>query len=54
MLDEVPGIGEAKKVKLLKAFGSVRGIARASVGDIARAAGVSGTVAAEVSRRVNM
>ena len=49
-LDEVPGIGEAKKVKLLRAFRSVRGIARAPVEEIASVAGVSAAVAAEVLR----
>ena len=47
-LDEVPGIGEAKKVKLLRAFRSIRGIARADVEAIASAAGVSAAVATEV------
>jgi excinuclease ABC subunit C len=46
VLDDVPGIGEAKKVKLLKAFKSIYGIARASAQDVARAAGV-GFVTAE-------
>ena len=49
-LDEVPGIGEAKKAKLLRAFRSVRGVARASEGEIASVAGVSEAVAAEVLR----
>ena len=49
-LDEVPGIGEAKKVKLLKAFKSIYGIARATVGDVAHAAGVSEAVAEAVIR----
>ena len=49
-LDEVPGIGEAKKVKLLRAFRSVRGIARAPVEEVASVAGVSAAVAAEVLR----
>ena len=48
VLDEVPGIGEAKKVKLLKAFRSIYGIARASVAEIASAAGVNEVLAAEV------
>ena len=50
VLDEVPGIGEAKKLKLLRAFKSIYGIARASVADIADAAGVSESVATEVRR----
>ena len=54
VLDEVSGIGEAKKLKLLKAFKSVYGIARASVEEIATVAGVNAATAAEVFRRVNM
>jgi excinuclease ABC subunit C len=53
VLDEVTGIGEAKKMKLLKKFRSVYGIARASAGEIAAAAGVNGTVAAEVLKAVS-
>ncbi|MBO7482971.1 MAG: excinuclease ABC subunit UvrC [Kiritimatiellae bacterium] len=47
-LDEVPGIGEAKKAKLLKAFGSVRGIARATAEEVASVAGVGAAIAEEV------
>ena len=50
VLDEVPGIGEAKKIKLLKAFRSIRGIAAADVSEIAAVAGVGESVAAEVFR----
>ena len=50
VLDDVPGIGETKKLKLLRAFKSIYGIARASVADIAVAAGVSEAVATEVRR----
>jgi len=50
VLDEVPGIGEAKKLKLLKSFRSVRGIARASVADIAACVGVASRIAAEVKK----
>lgn len=51
VLDEVPGIGEAKKLKLLRRFRSVRGIARASVDEIAECAGVSSEIAEEVRKR---
>ena len=47
-LDEVPGIGEAKKLKLLTRFGSVRRIARATVEDIAACAGVGEDIAQAV------
>ena len=50
VLDEVPGIGEAKKLKLLRAFKSIYGIARAPVADIAAVARVSESVAMEVRR----
>ena len=50
VLDEIPGIGEAKKVKLLKAFRSIYGIARASEDDVASVAGVSSALAAEVRK----
>ena len=49
-LDTVPGIGAAKKVKLLKTFRSIYGIARAAVADIAAAAGVNAATAAEVKK----
>ena len=50
VLDEVKGIGEAKKLKLLRAFKSIYGVARADVGEIAAVAGVGGEIAAEVRR----
>ena len=45
VLDDVPGIGEAKKTRLLKTFKSIYGIAKASSEEIAVAAGVSATTA---------
>ena len=47
-LDDVPGIGPAKKTALLKTFHSVYGIARATVEEIASAAGVGAEIAAAV------
>ena len=52
VLDEVPGIGEAKKLKLLRHFRSTYGIARATEEEIAAVAGVGAATAAEVLRRV--
>ena len=51
VLDEVPGIGEAKKLKLLRTFGSILAISRADVGEIAEVAGVNAVVAEAVKRR---
>jgi excinuclease ABC subunit C len=39
VLDEIPGIGPATRKKLLRAFGSVRGITQASPADLAQAVG---------------
>ena len=49
-LDAVPGIGPAKKNALLKRFGSLAGIAKASREEIATAAGLASVVAEEVRR----
>ena len=46
----MPGIGEAKKVKLLKTFKSIYGIARAPIDEIAAVAGVNAETAEAVSR----
>ena len=51
VLDEIPGIGEAKKLKLLRHFHTIHAIAHASVEEIAAVAGVNSTIAAEIIRR---
>ena len=48
VLDEIPGIGAAKKIALLKKFHSTRGIAKASVEEIAAVAAVNETIATQV------
>jgi len=50
VLDEIPGIGPAKKAKLLRAFKSVYGISRADAEEIASAAGLSLSLAEEIKR----
>ena len=49
-LDEIAGIGEAKKMKLLKRFGSVRSLSKADIAEIASVAGIGETLAREVKR----
>ena len=48
VLDEIPGIGAAKKVALLRKFHSTRGIAKAPVEEISAAAGVNVAIAERV------
>jgi excinuclease ABC subunit C len=51
-LEEIAGIGAKRRAALLSHFGSVKGIAAASVEDIARVDGISTTLAEEIYRAV--
>jgi excinuclease ABC subunit C len=47
-LDEIDGVGPARKKALLHAFGSARGVARAAVADLAKVDGVSEPLAQRI------
>jgi excinuclease ABC subunit C len=47
-LDEIDGIGPARKMALLHAFGSARGVARAGAEDLAKVDGVSQALAERI------
>ena len=47
-LDNIPGIGEKKKQELLKAFGSVQGIKKASIEEITRIKGINADLARNI------
>jgi excinuclease ABC subunit C len=47
-LDEIEGVGPGRKRALLHAFGSARGVARASVDDLAKVEGVSEALAQRI------
>jgi excinuclease ABC subunit C len=47
-LDEIEGVGAAKKRALLHAFGSARGVSRASIDDLAKVEGVSEALAQRI------
>lgn len=51
-LDEIPGIGPAKKTALLKHFGSVYRLARANADEIAAVPGIGPLLAADILRAV--
>ena len=52
-LEDIPGIGPKKRASLLQRFGGVRGIASASVEDIARVDGISTELAEEIYRALH-
>ena len=48
-LDDIPGIGPARRKALLRRFGSVRGVAAASEADIAATAGIGESLAQAIA-----
>ncbi|HWH36194.1 MAG TPA: excinuclease ABC subunit UvrC [Candidatus Limnocylindrales bacterium] len=52
-LDEMPGIGPARKRALLRVFGSTRQLRRASVDEIAAVPGISRTLALRIHETLN-
>ena len=51
-LDEVPGVGPARKKALMKRFGSLARIARAGVGEIAQTPGIGPDLARAINERL--
>ena len=47
-LDEIEGVGPGRKRALLHAFGSARGVSRASAADLAKVDGVSEPLAQRI------
>jgi excinuclease ABC subunit C len=52
-LDDIPGIGPARKRALLRRFGSLQRLAQASEEDIAATPGIGPSLAAEIAGRLH-
>ena len=53
LLDEIDGIGPARKRALLRRFGSIREIARAGAQDLQTVEGISATIAQKIYNHFN-
>ena len=49
-LDSIPGIGEGRRQKLLKHFGSVRAVRLATIDELAKAPGMTRTAAEAIAK----
>ncbi|HSB95471.1 MAG TPA: excinuclease ABC subunit UvrC [Spongiibacteraceae bacterium] len=47
-LEDIPGVGPKRRKELLRHFGGLQGVLGASVDDLCRVPGISGTIAAEI------
>jgi excinuclease ABC subunit C len=53
LLEEIPGLGPARRRELLKAFGGLQGVRQAGVEDLAKVRGISHPLAELIFERMN-
>ena len=53
LLDEIPGLGESRKAALLKEFGSIQGLRKATVAELTAVAGVGPQLAQRIAERLS-
>jgi len=53
LLEEIPGLGPARRRELLKAFGGLQGVRQASVEDLAKVHGIGRPLAEKIYERMN-
>jgi excinuclease ABC subunit C len=49
LLDEIPGLGESRKAALLKEFGSIQGLRKATIAELTAVAGVGPQLAQRIT-----
>jgi len=52
-LEEIPGLGPAKRRELLKSFGGLQGVKQASVEDLAKVRGIGRPLAELIFEKMN-
>ena len=53
IIDDIPGVGNKRKIKLLKHFGDISNLEKASVTDIAKVEGISNKLAIKIYQHFN-
>jgi excinuclease ABC subunit C len=53
LLEEIPGLGPKRRRELLRTFGGLQGVRRASIEDLSKVHGISRELARQIYERLN-